>query len=289
MSATDELLEKLRMLKYDYDSMSTSLEDAIDDIAYELEQAIAATLGRPKAKSHPYGYEPDTGAFDTTRCECGCINDISATYCNDCGGEIEIDMNAEKEIYHTSAHMVFAEKHDDGSLEFGGKRYIAATLGSGTLTAEQVMAIAGKHQPDYCSDTHVCFDWQAIADELNAELENDNDYERKMDALLCRLTNGKWSKTRAYDLDFMEQCINEEFEMLYAKEPADAELGSDREAELEALAKNLYANAVDFNFKGWMPIYEARFAALGIVVEQSLSSTLIWAICSMKVSWIASC
>ena len=40
----------------------------------------------------------------------------------------------------------------------------------GTLTAEQVMAIAGKHQPDYCSDTHVCFDWQAIADELNAKL-----------------------------------------------------------------------------------------------------------------------
>ena len=42
-------------------------------------------------------------------------------------------------------------------------------LGSGTLTSEQVMTIAGKHQPDYCSDTHVCFDWQAIADELNAE------------------------------------------------------------------------------------------------------------------------
>ena len=41
----------------------------------------------------------------------------------------------------------------------------------GTLTAEQVMAIAGKHQPDYCSDTHVCFDWQAIADELNARAE----------------------------------------------------------------------------------------------------------------------
>ena len=40
----------------------------------------------------------------------------------------------------------------------------------GTLTAEQVMTIAGRHQPDYCSDTHVCFDWQAIADELNATL-----------------------------------------------------------------------------------------------------------------------
>ena len=41
---------------------------------------------------------------------------------------------------------------------------------TGTLTAERVMAIAGRHQPDYCSDTHVCFDWQAIADELNATL-----------------------------------------------------------------------------------------------------------------------
>lgn len=40
----------------------------------------------------------------------------------------------------------------------------------GTLTAEQVMAIAGRHQPDYCSDTHVCFDWQAISDELNATI-----------------------------------------------------------------------------------------------------------------------
>lgn len=89
------------------------------------EQAVAATLGRPKVKAHPYGYEPDTGAFDVTRCECGCLNDISATYCNDCGGEIEIDMNAEKEIYHCLRHLVFVEKHDDGSLEFGGKRYIA--------------------------------------------------------------------------------------------------------------------------------------------------------------------
>ena len=44
-SATDELLKKLRMLKYDYDSMSTSCEDAIDEIADELEQTIAATLG----------------------------------------------------------------------------------------------------------------------------------------------------------------------------------------------------------------------------------------------------
>ena len=98
------------------------------------EQAVAATLGRPKAKSHPYGYERDTGAYDCTRCECGCINDISATYCNDCGGEIEIDESAEKEYYDGySKHTVFAKKHDDGSLEFCERRYVpedAATLGS---------------------------------------------------------------------------------------------------------------------------------------------------------------
>ena len=47
-----------------------------------------------------------------------------------------------------------------------------------------------------------------------------------------------------------------------------ATLGSDREAELEALAKDLYESAVDFNFKGWMPYYRDRFAALGIEVEQ---------------------
>lgn len=48
---------------------------------------------------------------------------------------------------------------------------------------------------------------QAIAATLG-----DSEYERKMDALLCRLTNGKFSKTRAYDLDFMESVVREEFE-----------------------------------------------------------------------------
>lgn len=102
-------------------------------IIAEYARRIAATLGRHRAKSHPYGYERDTGAYDCTRCECGCINDISATYCNDCGGEIEIDESAEKEYYDGyGKRTVFAEKHDDGSLEFAGKRYITATLGRGT-------------------------------------------------------------------------------------------------------------------------------------------------------------
>ena len=113
-----------------HDDSDWTWHDVAVRMADELEQVIAATLGRLKAKAHPYGYESDTGAFDCTRCECGCINDISATYCNDCGGEIEIDESAEKEIYHHPRNSVFAEKHDDGSLEFGGKRYIAATLGS---------------------------------------------------------------------------------------------------------------------------------------------------------------
>lgn len=62
---------------------------------------------------------------------------------------------------------------------------------------------------------------QAIAATLD-----DGEYEAKMDALLSRLTNGKFSKSRAYDLDFMESCVNEEFEELYAKELADAALWS---------------------------------------------------------------
>ncbi|MBQ9041458.1 MAG: hypothetical protein IJ111_01420 [Eggerthellaceae bacterium] len=111
---------------------SANAKAALITLRCTPEQAVAATLGRPKAKAHPYGYEPDTGAYDATRCECGCINDISATFCNDCGGEIEIDESAEKEIYKQCRNTVFATKHDDGTLEFGEKLYIAATLGSGT-------------------------------------------------------------------------------------------------------------------------------------------------------------
>lgn len=89
MTATDELLEKLRMLKYDYDSMSTSLEDAIDNIAYELEQAIAATLGSGTCK-----LELATD-MESIRCSaCGYKlpkgTDLKATkFCGGCGCEVE--------------------------------------------------------------------------------------------------------------------------------------------------------------------------------------------------------
>lgn len=43
-----------------------------------------------KAKSKPFPIEKDTGYFDTTKCECGYLNDVSATYCGQCGGLIEV-------------------------------------------------------------------------------------------------------------------------------------------------------------------------------------------------------
>jgi len=52
---------------------------------------------------------------------------------------------------------------------------------------------------------------RAIADDLNVTL-GDADYERRMDELLCRLTNGKWSKSRSYSVDFMVSCVDEAYE-----------------------------------------------------------------------------
>ena len=77
------------------------------------------------------------------------------------------------------------------------------------------------------SELHaICDEIQAEHDQAIAATLGDGEYESKMDALLSRLTNGKWSKSRAYDLDFMASCVDEEFEALYARELADAMLGS---------------------------------------------------------------
>ena len=46
-----------------------------------------------------------------------------------------------------------------------------------------------------------------------------------------------------------------------------ATLGSDREADLEALAKDLYVSANGFNFPAWVSYYKEWFAALGIEVN----------------------
>ena len=61
---------------------------------------------------------------------------------------------------------------------------------------------------------------QAIA----AMLRSDDEYETKIDELLCYLTNGKFSKSRQYSLDFMKACVDEEYEDAYNE--LSAELGS---------------------------------------------------------------
>lgn len=59
------------------------------DVAKRLADLIEPETER-KAKSKPFPIEEDTGYFDTTKCECGYLNDVSATYCGQCGGVIEV-------------------------------------------------------------------------------------------------------------------------------------------------------------------------------------------------------
>lgn len=102
---------------------------------------------------------------------------------------------------------------------------IAATLGEKPRdkTEEWLLNTCNQAAQDYVAQL------EQEVDELKSRLEaatlgSDDDYEAKMDALLCRLTNGKWSKSRAYDIDFMVSCVDEEYETLYANELV--ELGS---------------------------------------------------------------
>lgn len=66
----------------------------IDEESLRMALDYLADLIEPeperKAKSKPFPVEKDTGYFDTTNCECGYLNDVSATYCGQCGGVIEV-------------------------------------------------------------------------------------------------------------------------------------------------------------------------------------------------------
>ena len=75
---------------------------------------------------------------------------------------------------------------------------------------EMTMAEARKNVMDMWADE--CFGLLLRFYELYRLEMPDAEYEQKMDALLCSLTNGKWSKTRKYSLGFMESCIRDEFE-----------------------------------------------------------------------------
>ena len=84
---------------------------------------------------------------------------------------------------------------------------VGSEVCGGKLTAEQVMAIAGRHQPDYCSDTHVCFDWQAIADELNATMGGGECvFEINTDATAIKCSSCGYSLPKGTDLDDTRFC-----------------------------------------------------------------------------------
>ena len=158
-------------------------------------------------------------------------------------------------------------------IEAKYEQAIAATLGSGTLTAEQVRKCVRVGACDHGlwgaldEDT----DWQAIADELNAELGSDDGYESKMDALLSRLTGGKWSKSRAYGLDFMESCVREEFETDELERESDC-IAEQRERieKLESLARSLFNTMSTLRINGCAPTgrqldhFDGRMRALGL-------------------------
>jgi hypothetical protein len=70
-----------------------------------------------------------------------------------------------------------------------------------------------------------------------------------MDALLCRLTNGKWSKSRAYSLDFMVSCVDEEYEDAYEKERAELVIGTCNPVETATL-ENATAHVMECDMCG---------------------------------------
>lgn len=97
------------------------------------------------------------------------------------------------------------------------------------------------------------------AEEIAATL-GDGDYELKMDELLCRLTNGRWSKSRSYSVDFMVGCVDEAYE--------DAMLGGKLTAE--QVRKCVRVGACDHGLWGaldedtdWQTIADELNAAMG--------------------------
>ena len=68
----------------------------------------------------------------------------------------------------------------------------------------------------------------------------DDEYESRMDELLCRLTNGMWSKSRSYSVDFMVCCIDEAYEEAYSGDSATLGRG---ECELKYHIVEAYGDA----------------------------------------------
>lgn len=96
------------------------------------------------------------------------MTELKLALCPFCGGE------ASKRLFHKGRYRVHCNVCDahsgdvcDTEAEAVAAWNARATLGSGTLTAEQVSRAAYEHSIHAdCADA----DWQAIADELNATL-----------------------------------------------------------------------------------------------------------------------
>ena len=65
-----------------------------DDLTRTLAIGRAISLWNRRAErtclAKPYEVDGETGFYDCTECECGEVNDVSARYCNGCGGLIEV-------------------------------------------------------------------------------------------------------------------------------------------------------------------------------------------------------
>lgn len=58
-----------------------SMGQAVQDWNRRAERACLAK---------PYEVDGETGFYDCIECECGEVNDVSARYCNGCGGLLEV-------------------------------------------------------------------------------------------------------------------------------------------------------------------------------------------------------
>ena len=91
----------------------------MDGLMKRLRASSMPVEGR-KTRAHPFGYEPDTGAYDAVRCECGEVNDISARYCCRCGGEMEL-VDEPKELYEGPGKTVWCRRDGDALVPMHGR------------------------------------------------------------------------------------------------------------------------------------------------------------------------
>jgi len=178
---------------------------------------------------------------------------------------------------------------------------IAATMGGQRSTVEIAELLSEFEHECYmlrveASETRAKDDvvresYERIRDEfagrIAATLVSDNEYEAKMDALLCRLTNGKWSKSHAYSLDFMVSCIDEEYEELYEKERAELGNGALTAEQVRECTHSVYMEGYSdgsvnrgahIDETDWQAIADELNAALGdgeceYVIEDNMNET----------------